>query len=253
MERGGGRPKDVELWKQVTVLEGKKKVKCNHCGFLFAASANRIKYHIYQIPGMGIRPCSPDDSSKGTSEKQDLLDSQGSLTASSSGTSSGSSSSSMSQNSESEEDLQVLMDLRKRKGMITNRDSEMLSPMRKQKHLGHLVAEVAQRKNENQQILTSTSLTTEHYLRFEAENSVLRAQATELRLRLESLSQIIDHLTANNNGASANIFTEPNNGFLNPMNRTYLNQPISASADLSSESPTFSPLTDLPCFDSFYE
>ncbi|XP_028804827.1 uncharacterized protein LOC114759755 isoform X1 [Neltuma alba] len=80
MGKGGGRPKEIEVWKHVTVLEGKeKKVKCNHCGFVFAASNNRIKAHINQIKCKGIRPCTPV-SKKGTSEKQDLLDSQGLLT-----------------------------------------------------------------------------------------------------------------------------------------------------------------------------
>lgn len=169
--------------------------------------------------------------------------------ASSSGTSSGSGSGSMVQHSGSEEDLQVLMDQRKRKRMISNRESARRSRMRKQKHLDDLVAQVAQLRKENQQILTSVNLTTEQYLRVESENSVLRAQASELGNRLESLNEIIDYLNAsnsninmnnnNNNGAFAafnnTTFVEPNinnNGFFNPMNMGYLNHPIMASADL---------------------
>ncbi|XP_028790412.1 uncharacterized protein LOC114746355 [Neltuma alba] len=80
MGKGGGRPKELEVWKHVTVLEGKeKRVKCNHCGFVFAASNNRIKSHINQIKCKGIRPCAPV-AYKGTSQKQDLHDSQGLLT-----------------------------------------------------------------------------------------------------------------------------------------------------------------------------
>lgn len=97
--------------------------------------------------------------------------------------------------------------------------------MRKQKHLDDLVAQVAQLRKENQQILTSVNLTTEQYLRVESENSVLRAQASELSNRLESLNEIIDYL-------NANTLIEPNNGFFNPMNMGYLNHPIMASADL---------------------
>ncbi|XP_028767949.1 bZIP transcription factor 44-like [Neltuma alba] len=153
--------------------------------------------------------------------------------ASSSGTSSGSGSSPLAQNSGSEEDLQVLMDQRKRKRMISNRESARRSRMRKQKHLDDLVAQVAQLRKENQQILTSVTLTTEQYLRVESDNSVLRAQASELSHRLESLNEIIDSLNASNNGAFANTFNmEPNNGFFNPMNMGYLNHPIMASADL---------------------
>ncbi|XP_054785830.1 bZIP transcription factor 44-like [Prosopis cineraria] len=145
--------------------------------------------------------------------------------ASSSGTSSGSGLSSPAQNSGSEGDLQLLMDQRKRKRMISNRESARRSRMRKQKHLDDLVAQVAQLRKENQQILTSVNLTTEQYLRVESENSVLRAQASELRNRLESLNEIIDYL-------NANTLIEPNNGFFNPMNMGYLNHPIMASADL---------------------
>ncbi|XP_054790651.1 putative ubiquitin-like-specific protease 1B [Prosopis cineraria] len=77
----GGRPKAVDMWEHVTVLEG-KRVRCKHCGFEFAASANRIKAHINQIKGQGIRLCpgSPQpnntNSNKVTSdlnEKEDFL------------------------------------------------------------------------------------------------------------------------------------------------------------------------------------
>ncbi|KAI4295494.1 hypothetical protein L6164_035537 [Bauhinia variegata] len=154
--------------------------------------------------------------------------------ASSSGTSSGSS---LVQNSGSESDLQVLMDQRKRKRMISNRESARRSRMRKQKHLDDLVAQVAELRKENQQILTSVNITTQQYLSVEAENSVLRAQAGELSHRLQSLNEIIDSLNASNGvfgvaGASSSTFiNEPSNSFFNPFNMAYLNQPIMASAD----------------------
>ncbi|XP_059314250.1 bZIP transcription factor 11-like [Lycium ferocissimum] len=116
--------------------------------------------------------------------------------ASSSGTSSGSS---FLQNSGSEEDLQQLMDQRKRKRMISNRESARRSRMRKQKHLDDLMAQVATLRKENNQILTSMNVTTQHYLNVEAENSILRAQLGELSHRLESLNEIIAFLDANNN------------------------------------------------------
>lgn len=115
--------------------------------------------------------------------------------ASSSGTSSGSS---FLQNSGSEEDLQQLMDQRKRKRMISNRESARRSRMRKQKHLDDLMAQVSTLRKENNQILTSMNVTTQHYLNVEAENSILRAQISELSHRLESLNEIIAFLDANN-------------------------------------------------------
>ncbi|KAK7312318.1 hypothetical protein VNO77_36095 [Canavalia gladiata] len=153
--------------------------------------------------------------------------------ASSSGTSSGSS---LLQNSGSEEDLQAVMDQRKRKRMISNRESARRSRMRKQKHLDDLVSQVAQLRKENQQILTSVNITTQQYMSVEAENSVLRAQVGELSHRLESLNEIIEVLNANTGGfgaSSSSTFIDPTNSFFNnPLNMGYMNQPIMASADI---------------------
>lgn len=166
--------------------------------------------------------------------------------ASSSGTTS---SSSLIHQSGSEGDLQILMDQRKRKRMISNRESARRSRMRKQKHLDDLVNQVAQLKKENQQILSSFNLTTEQLLRLESDNSVLRAQASELTNRLQSLNEIIEFLNANNNnnnnngvfggGAASSSFENiNNNGFffnnnnnnINNMGGGYLSHPIMASA-----------------------
>ncbi|XP_031252230.1 bZIP transcription factor 11-like [Pistacia vera] len=173
--------------------------------------------------------------------------------ASSSGTSSGSGSGSgsMLQNSGSEEDLRALMDQRKRKRMISNRESARRSRMRKQKHLDDLMAQAAHLRKENHQIITNVNITTQHFLTIESENSVLRAQVDELTHRLESLNEIIAFLsttTANNNnnnttsygGAldttsiSSSFITESPmiDNFMNPLNLSYLNQPIMASADM---------------------
>ncbi|XP_019165105.1 PREDICTED: bZIP transcription factor 11 [Ipomoea nil] len=118
--------------------------------------------------------------------------------ASSSGTCSGSS---MMQNSGSEGDLQELMDQRKRKRMISNRESARRSRMRKQKHLDDLVFQVGHLRKENSQIITSMSITTQHYLNVEAENSILRAQMDELSHRLQSLNEMISFLNGNNWGS----------------------------------------------------
>ncbi|KAJ6671403.1 BZIP TRANSCRIPTION FACTOR [Salix viminalis] len=151
--------------------------------------------------------------------------------ASSSGTSSGSS---LIQNSGSEENLQALMDQRKRKRMISNRESARRSRMRKQKHLDELVAQVAQLKKENHQIITSINITTQHYLNLESDNSILRAKASELSHRLESLNEIISLMNSNYGvfGDSSMYNEPPADSFLTPSNMFYLNQPISASADM---------------------
>ncbi|KAK9287326.1 hypothetical protein L1049_015741 [Liquidambar formosana] len=153
--------------------------------------------------------------------------------ASSSGTSSGST---LLQNSGSEEDLQALMDQRKRKRMLSNRESARRSRMRKQKHLDDLMAQKVQLMKENNQIVTSLDVTTQQYLNMEAENSVLRAQVGELSHRLQSLNEIINFLNASTGAFGAEdiacTITEPTDNFMNPWNLQYLNQPIMASADM---------------------
>lgn len=146
--------------------------------------------------------------------------------------------SSMIQNSGSEEDLQALMDQRKRKRMLSNRESARRSRMRKQKHLDDLTAQMTQLRNENHQIISSLNITSQHYMNIEAENSVLRAQVSELSNRLQSLNEIITFLNANHGGcvedsSNNNYFTEPSaDCFFNPLNFSYLNHPIMASAEM---------------------
>ncbi|KAK6115304.1 hypothetical protein DH2020_007573 [Rehmannia glutinosa] len=165
--------------------------------------------------------------------------------ASSSGNSSGSP---QIQNSGSEGDLQNVMDQRKRKRMLSNRESARRSRMRKQKHLDDLMAQVAQLKKENGQISSSINVTTQHYVNVEAENSVLRAQMMELTQRLNSLNEILGYINSSTavaavggGGAGSCVFEAEEfqnqglaDGFLNnPWNLMGLNQhPIMASAEM---------------------
>ena len=169
--------------------------------------------------------------------------------ASPSGTSSGSTTL-LLQNSGSDEDLQQLMDKRKRKRMISNRESARRSRMRKQKHLDDLTAQAAQLRKENNEIITTINVTTQQFLTVESDNSILRAQVAELSHRLESLNEIIGFLNVGNgyfgssehgNGylgnyteqSSAAAAADPIDGFLNnSWSYLYLNQPMVASADL---------------------
>ncbi|PIN23012.1 hypothetical protein CDL12_04271 [Handroanthus impetiginosus] len=162
--------------------------------------------------------------------------------ASSSGNSSGSP---QMQNSGSEEDLQNLMDQRKRKRMQSNRESARRSRLRKQKHLDDLMAQVAQLTKENNQILNSINVTTHHHVNVETENSILRAQMMELTQRLQSLNEILDYINSSTATATATtgsclfeaeefqnqLFAD---SFLNnPWNLMGLNQhPIMASAEM---------------------
>ncbi|KAL8148612.1 bZIP transcription factor 44-like [Apium graveolens] len=105
-------------------------------------------------------------------------------------------------NSGSEGDL---MDQRKRKRMQSNRESARRSRQRKQNHIDELMAQAAQLRKENNQIITTTNLTNQQFAKVEAENSVLKAQMDELTQRLQSLNEILDYI--NNTTAAAAIAT----------------------------------------------
>lgn len=110
--------------------------------------------------------------------------------------------------SASEEDLhlQQAMDLRKRKRMISNRESARRSRLRKQKHLEEMMAQVAELRRQNQQILASLRTTTQHHAGVESENAILRAQAAELSHRLQSLVEIISFSACGNDDGGGGLY-----------------------------------------------
>jgi hypothetical protein len=110
--------------------------------------------------------------------------------------------------------------------------------MRKQKHLDELIAQVAQLKNENSQIVHTMSITTQQCLNVEAENSILRAQIGELSQRLESLNDILNCLNTISSSSSGGLFEIDDFESIpesymenNSWNLMYPNQPILASTD----------------------
>ncbi|KAK1439170.1 hypothetical protein QVD17_04985 [Tagetes erecta] len=82
--------------------------------------------------------------------------------------------------------------LRKRKRMISNRESARRSRVRKRKHMGDLVLEVSQLVSDNKYMAINLKDTTQLFLNLESENSVLRTQLAELTRRFESLTNIIN-------------------------------------------------------------
>ncbi|GJZ62716.1 bZIP transcription factor 11-like protein [Tanacetum coccineum] len=142
-------------------------------------------------------------------------------------------------NSGSEGDLQNLMDERKKKRMLSNRESARRSRKRKQQHLDDLTAQVSQLRKENNQIISSVSITTQHYVSVEAENSVLRAQVTELSNRLQSLNEIIAFMYQPLDTDCGFVDEQYGNGtefvdelMVNSLSYLCANQPILASADM---------------------
>lgn len=154
----------------------------------------------------------------------------------------------------SQADLQQLMDQRKRKRMISNRESARRSRMRKQKLCDDLTSQVNQFKEQNNQIATNINMMTHLFLNLEVENSILRGQLVELNKRLQSLNEIISctnsswsldkcttfeesdthpaiiYLQSPSNIAS-NYYHHELDDFLNPWNLLNVNQPIMASSD----------------------
>ncbi|URE13802.1 ocs element-binding factor 1 [Musa troglodytarum] len=109
-----------------------------------------------------------------------------------------SSASSLLHDSGSDEGLQAVMDEKKRKRLISNRESARRSRLRKQKHLDDLVAQANQLRKENSHGFAILKLVAQHCATVEAENSVLRAQIRELSSRLQSLDDRLHNLYGNN-------------------------------------------------------
>lgn len=129
-----------------------------------------------------------------------------------------------------DEDLKRLIDQRKRKRMESNRESARRTRMRKQKQLDDLMTELSQLKTVNNKVMANVSITMQHYMNVEAENSVLRAQVTELSYRLESLNQIMDFMNQPEfGGGEIDLIDEFMN---NSLTCLYASQPILASADM---------------------
>ncbi|CAL0327017.1 unnamed protein product [Lupinus luteus] len=132
------------------------------------------------------------------------------------------------QSSCSEENLQVVMDQRKNKRKLSNRESARRCRMRKQNHIDDMMNQVSQLTKENSEILTSVNITTQHYVNIEAQNSILRVQMVELNQRLQSLNNIMNLI----NTTSKDCYVNSAESFMNPMNMLYFNQPIMASMDI---------------------
>ncbi|KAK9053846.1 hypothetical protein SSX86_024921 [Deinandra increscens subsp. villosa] len=124
-----------------------------------------------------------------------------------------------------------LMDEKKRKRKESNRESARRSRMRKQQHTNDLTAESNKIKNSNDQIRATINDTMLRFVEIEAENSVLRAQVTELTQRLDSLNEILNYIKTNANCTITNQCMSGTDGLFevdfmdNPWNMMYLNQP----------------------------
>jgi hypothetical protein len=96
-----------------------------------------------------------------------------------------------------EEELRTLMEQRRARRMLSNRESARRSRVRKQRHLDDLAAQAAQLRRENAHAAAALGLAAQGLLAADAENAVLRTQAAELAARLHSLSDILACMNTN--------------------------------------------------------
>ncbi|XP_058115033.1 basic leucine zipper 43-like [Magnolia sinica] len=97
---------------------------------------------------------------------------------------------SLSNNSTSDEadELQMsVIDERKQRRMISNRESARRSRMRKQKHLDELWSQVLRLRTENRQLIDKLNHVSECHDRVLHENERLREEASDLRRTLQDL------------------------------------------------------------------
>lgn len=124
-----------------------------------------------------------------------------------------------------------LMEQRKRKRMISNRESARRSRRKKQNQLNDLTAQVAQLRGESHRIAVAVGVTAHRLAVVEAENSVLRAQGDELARRLQALDEIAGAL---NSGAGVGLGCESQaeGSVMKPWDLMPLTQPIAAASNV---------------------
>ncbi|KAK6913432.1 Basic-leucine zipper domain [Dillenia turbinata] len=88
---------------------------------------------------------------------------------------------------EADEQQLTLINERKQRRMISNRESARRSRMRKQKHLDELWSQVMWLRNENHQLIDKLNHVSESHDRVVQENAQLKEEAAELRQMLTSM------------------------------------------------------------------
>ncbi|NP_001351795.1 bZIP transcription factor [Cicer arietinum] len=121
----------------------------------------------------------------------------------------------------------LLIDERKRKRMLSNRESARRSRMRKQKQIEDLTEESGRLRSDNDRLSRSIKATEEAYVEMEAANSVIRAQTMELTERLRFLNSVIEF--AEDVGGSIPVIPDP---LLNPWHIYHPIHPLMASPDM---------------------
>ncbi|KAJ8564702.1 hypothetical protein K7X08_001162 [Anisodus acutangulus] len=95
--------------------------------------------------------------------------------------------SSNSTSDESEEQQHRIIDERKQRRMISNRESARRSRMRKQRHLDELWSQVLRLRTENQNLMNKLNQVSESHEKVVQENRQLKDEATDLRRMLTDI------------------------------------------------------------------
>ncbi|OIW12993.1 hypothetical protein TanjilG_15442 [Lupinus angustifolius] len=124
------------------------------------------------------------------------------------------------------------LDERKRKRMISNRESARRSRLRKQKLLEDLTEEVNRLQGASKDIIETIKKKEDAYLKMESANNILRAQTVELTDRLQSLNSIIKRAEEVNGNGFASEKPQISDPLMNPWQLNYPFHPLMASPDM---------------------
>ncbi|KAK1385048.1 Common plant regulatory factor 6 [Heracleum sosnowskyi] len=124
----------------------------------------------------------------------------------------------------------VTFDEKKRKRMISNRESARRSRMKKQQHVDKLIAEMSQLQSQNKVVMQKINEATGMFVGVASENNVLRAQLSELTDRLYSLNSVL-HIVEEVSGLALDIPQVPET-LMEPWQLPCPAQPITTSANM---------------------
>ncbi|MBA0610160.1 hypothetical protein Godav_011043 [Gossypium davidsonii] len=108
------------------------------------------------------------------------------------------------------------IDERKRKRMLSNRESARRSRMKKRKLMEDLGNEVSLLQKENSRLSKEINASTQRYIEMESANNLLRAEAMGLTERLRSLNSVL-HIVEEVNGYAVEIPEIPYDPLLKPL------------------------------------
>ncbi|KAJ0797214.1 putative transcription factor bZIP family [Helianthus annuus] len=123
------------------------------------------------------------------------------------------------------------LDERKRKRMISNRESARRSRAKKQQRLDELLGEINKLQSDNNAIMKKIDGATQMFVGAESQNNVMRAQLTELTDRLHSLNSVL-HIAQEVSGLAMDIPEIPDT-LLEPWKLPCSVQPITTSFNMN--------------------